>query len=147
AGVIGEPPAASFTVSPNPAQSGQQVTLDGSASSDPDGTVAKYEWDLDGNGSYETSTGTNPVATTSYSSARSIEPRLRVTDNAGNQSTTTPSLTIQNRPPTASIGVEPAAPTTNETVTFNAGASTDPDGTIAKHKSRLDGTYRHESTS
>src|SRR5262249_41060856 len=39
AGVIGEPPAASFTVSPNPAQSGQQVTLDGSASTDPDGTI------------------------------------------------------------------------------------------------------------
>jgi PKD repeat protein len=146
AGVTGEPPAASFTVSPSPAQSGQQVTLDGSASSDPDGTIAKYEWDLDGNGTFETSTGTTPVATTSYSSARSIEPRLRVTDNAGNQSTTTRSLTIQNRPPTASFGVEPAAPTTNETVTFNAGASSDPDGTIAKYEWDLDGNGSYETS-
>ncbi len=27
---------------------------------DPDGTIAKYEWDLDGNGSYETNTRLHP---------------------------------------------------------------------------------------
>ena len=34
------------------------MTFDASASADPDGTIAKYEWDLDGNGTYETDTGT-----------------------------------------------------------------------------------------
>ena len=143
--VIGEPPAASFTVAPNPAQSGQQVTLDGSATTDPDGTIAKYEWDLDGNGSFETNTGTNPVATTSYPTARSVEPRLRVTDNAGNQSTTTRSLTVQNHPPNASFAVEPVTPTTSETVTYNAGASVDLDGTIAKYEWDLDGNGSYET--
>ncbi len=145
--VIGEPPAASFTVAPNPAQSGQQVTFDGSESSDPDGTIAKYTWDLDGNGSFETDTGTNPVATTSYPTARSIEARLRITDNDGNQSTTTRSLTVQNRPPSASFAVEPAAPTTNETVTYNAGTSNDPDGTVAKYEWDLDGNGSFETDS
>ena len=58
-----QPPTASFTVTPNPAQTGQTVTFNGSASTDPDGTIAKYEWDLDGNGTYETNTGTTPTAT------------------------------------------------------------------------------------
>ncbi|HEV7482624.1 MAG TPA: PKD domain-containing protein [Solirubrobacterales bacterium] len=146
ANLVGEPPAASFTVAPNPVQSGQQVNLDASASTDPDGTIAKYEWDLDGNGSFETSTGTNPVATTTYPSARSVEPRLRITDNAGNQSTTTRSLTVQNRLPSATFNLEPAAPTTNETVTYNAGASADPDGTIAKYEWDLDGNGSFETS-
>ena len=38
---------------------GEPITFNGSASSDPDGTIAKYEWDFDGNGSYETSGGAN----------------------------------------------------------------------------------------
>ena len=48
---------------------GQTVSFNASASSDPDGTIAKYEWDLDGNGSYETDTGTTPTATSSYATA------------------------------------------------------------------------------
>jgi YD repeat-containing protein len=146
ANVIGQPPAASFTVSPSPAPSGGQVTFDGSASGDPDGTIVKYEWDLDGNGSFETSTGTSPVATASYPSARSLEPRLRVTDNAGNQSTTTRSLIVQNRPPAATFAVEPATPNTGETVTYNAGGSTDPDGTIARYEWDLDGNGSYETS-
>ena len=45
------PPAGSFTASPNPAPTGTPVTFDASGSTDPDGTIVKYEWDLDGNGS------------------------------------------------------------------------------------------------
>ena len=58
--VIGNlPPTASFTAAPNPAIVGQTVTFNGSGSSDSDGTITKYEWDLDGNGTYETNSGTN----------------------------------------------------------------------------------------
>ena len=56
-------PQASFTASPNPVTTNAQVNFDASASSDPDGTIVKYEWDLDGNGSYETNTGTTPTTT------------------------------------------------------------------------------------
>ena len=41
----------------NPVATGQPVTFDASGSTDPDGTIVKYEWDLDGNGTYETNTG------------------------------------------------------------------------------------------
>ena len=45
---------------------GATVTFDGSASSDPGGAIAKYEWDLDGNGTFETDTGTVATTTSTY---------------------------------------------------------------------------------
>ena len=77
------PPNAGFTVSPNPTKTDQAVTFNASASSDPDGTIAKYEWDLDGNGTYETNTGTNPTVTHTYTAEGEFDVRLRVTDNGG----------------------------------------------------------------
>jgi PKD repeat protein len=145
AGVIGEPPAASFTVSPNPANTGQTVTFNGSASSDPDGTIAKYEWDLDGNGSFETDSGISASVTQSYATARSLEPRLRVTDADGNQSSTTRALTVTNRAPTSSFTATPSPATKNQQVSFDASASSDADGTIAKYEWDLDGNGSYET--
>ena len=55
---------------PNPAVVGQTVTFNGSGSSDPDGTITKYEWDLDGNGTYETNSGTTATTTKAYTRPR-----------------------------------------------------------------------------
>ena len=74
---------------PWPAKAGETVSFNASASSDPDGTIAKYEWDLDGNGSYETNTGTTPTTSHTYSTAGNVEVGLRVTDNGGATATTT----------------------------------------------------------
>ena len=57
-----ERPIANFSA-PASAEIGEQVEFDASASSDPDGTIEKYEWDLNGDGSYETETGTEPTVT------------------------------------------------------------------------------------
>jgi PKD repeat protein len=135
-------PTASFTVSPNPAPTGQTVTFNASGSTDLDGTIAKYQWDLDGNGSFETDTGTTPTTTRSYSAAGTVAVKLRVTDNDGAWNDTTRNLTIanpSNQPPTASFTVSPNPALTNQTVSFNGSASTDPDGTIANYKWDLDG--------
>src|SRR4029078_2134364 len=95
--VIGNLPAnASFTVAPNPAIVGQTVTFNGSGSSDSDGTITKYEWDLDGNGKYETNSGTTPTATRSYTTPATLTIGLRVTDNGGKTATTTQSLIVNN---------------------------------------------------
>jgi len=91
-------PIASFTVSPSPAQTGQMVSFNGSASSDPDGAIAAYEWDLDGNGSYETATGTTPTASRSYSSPGTLSVKLRVTDNLGVTSETSRPLQVNAAP-------------------------------------------------
>ena len=88
------PPTASFTASPNPVNTGQTVSFDGTASSDTDGTVARYEWDLDGNGSYETDTGTTRTASRAYTQTGAVTVGLRVTDNDGDTASTTRSLTV-----------------------------------------------------
>ena len=96
--VIGnQPPTASFTAAPNPVVVGQTVTFNGSGSTDPDGTIVKYEWDLDGNGTFETNTGTTKTATKSYAAAGTGERRLRVTDNGGKTATTTVAVTVSSR--------------------------------------------------
>ena len=64
------------------------VAFDASRSRDLDGTITRYQWDLDGNGSFETSTRT-PRARHTYRRAARVRPRLRVTDNAGNTATAT----------------------------------------------------------
>src|SRR4029453_7490458 len=71
-------PSAAFTVSPNPAPPGEGVTFKGYKSSDPDGTIASYRWDLDGNGSFETDTGTTETVTRSYPNAGTVDVRVRV---------------------------------------------------------------------
>jgi hypothetical protein len=82
---------------------GYSVVLDASASTDVDlpfGDILRYAWDLDNNGSFETSTGTNPIGTISwatlsglgYSGAMTRNIRLRVTDTAGRTSIITRTL-------------------------------------------------------
>jgi PKD repeat protein len=122
-------PTASFTVSPNPAQTGQTVAFDGTGSWDLDGQITKYEWDLDGDGSYETDTDTAASTSTTYSSPGTIDVKLRVTDNDGKTDEADASLTVQS-PPTASFDFSPPSPSTGETITFTSD-STDADGTIA----------------
>ena len=55
---------------------------------------AKYEWDLDGNGSYETNTGATPTASTSYATPGPVTVGLRVTDVAGKTATTAETVSI-----------------------------------------------------
>ncbi|MET0558381.1 MAG: PKD domain-containing protein [Solirubrobacterales bacterium] len=138
-------PTASFTATPNPVLSGTDVTFDASGSADPDGTIAKYEWDLDGNGSYETDTGSTASATTSFATAGSPTVGLRVTDSDGDTATTTRTVTVQNRPPAASFTATPNPVPTGTAVSFDASGSTDPDGTIAKYEWDLDGNGTYET--
>jgi glucose/arabinose dehydrogenase/PKD repeat protein len=74
-------PSASATASPASGNAPLTVTLDGSASSDPDGDTLLYSWDIDGNGTFGDATGKTPTVT--YSSAGNYEARLLVTDPGG----------------------------------------------------------------
>jgi hypothetical protein len=139
------PPSASFALSPNPVGFNTTVTFNASASKDPDGTIAKYEWDLDGDGTYETNSGTNPQTTRKYTSDATIDVRLRVTDQKGATDVTVRTLSvIGNQFPVPSFTATPNPAIQGLTVSFNASASSDPDGTIAKYEWDLDGNGTYE---
>ena len=96
-GCANDPPSASFTINPNPTQ-GQAVTFDASASKPSHdandvevGPITRFEWDLDGDGDYETSTSAAQV-THRYSGTQNVRITLRITDSAGRQAAAAYSL-------------------------------------------------------
>ncbi|MFT3877002.1 MAG: PKD domain-containing protein [Propioniciclava sp.] len=118
-------PVASFTSSVD----GLAVSVDGSASSDPDGSIASYAWDF-GDGS----TGTGAQASHTYGAAGTFTVRLTVTDNAGATHSVTESVTVK-APPAGNV--VPVASFTSSVdglaVSVDGSASSDPDGSIASY--------------
>lgn len=127
------PPTATVTASPASATSSELVTLDAGASTDNTG-LSEFHWDLDGDGSVEETT-TTPTVSHTYESPGDYEVTVTVTDLAGNEDTATTSVTIRNGslPPTADLSVTPTNTTTSESVSFDAGASSDNSGIEAFH--------------
>ncbi len=97
--IANEPPIAVLTAQPTTASAGETVSFDGSASSDPDGSIAGYAWDFgDGSG------GTGAATTHAYASPGTFVARLTVTDNSGNTGlSTTPITVVDTTPPTVAI--------------------------------------------
>ncbi len=136
------PPVAVLTVSPSSAQPGQTVSFS-SGSFDADGIVVRHEWDLDGDGSFETDTGTTPTTSRTYTGTAAFTVKLRVTDNTGGTEETSQSLRI-NSPPTASFTAAPNPARTGQTVTFDGSTSSDPGGAIVRYQWDLDGNGSFE---
>ena len=76
-------PSAALTTSTSSPRAGEPVRLDASAAIDPDGTVTRYEWDLDGDGAFERDTGARPVTSASFPSRRQVTVTVRVHDDDG----------------------------------------------------------------
>jgi PKD repeat protein len=96
------------------------------ASTDAEGAIAKYEWDLDGDGIFETDRGTNPDAPyPGFPTAGDRTAVLRVTDSDGATAQATLQFRV-NTAPTAAFVFEPLTPIIGEEVTFGSTAS-DPD--------------------
>jgi len=114
---------------------GDPVSLDGTASSDSDGSIVVYSWTQSA-GPAVTITGAN-TATPGFTApdvttATDLTFELTVTDNDGGNATDTISVTVQNvnQLPVASAGIDQ---TVNESdaVVLDGSASSDSDGTIA----------------
>lgn len=138
------PPVARLSVPPSAALVGQAVTFNGSSSSATGATITKYEWDLDGDGTFETDTGATPTASRSYSSPATLNVRLRVTDSRGLADVTTRPLKI-NAAPNASFTASPSLAQAGQAVGFDGGASSDSDGTISRYEWDLDGDGTFET--
>jgi hypothetical protein len=116
---------------PARANIGDNITLDGSGSTDVDGSIVSFEWtQLAGDSVVLTGTGNNAVFVVPDSNVGLVF-QLRVTDNEGGQSTTTHELNINQRPVANAgnnISVE-----TGAIVDLDATASLDEDGTIQSY--------------
>lgn len=117
------PPNASFTATPQDLQ----LSVDASASSDPDGTITAYAWDF-GDGT----SGTGTTAQHTYAKAGTYTVALTVTDNRGSTGKSTRAVTVThtNVLPTASF----TTTVQNLQLAVDATASTDSDGTIAAYR-------------
>ena len=71
------------------------MTFDASASSDPDGPLASLRWDLDGDGSYETS---GVTASRSYANPGTFTVALLVKDSDGATRRTTRQVVVEAPP-------------------------------------------------
>ncbi|MGB5440287.1 MAG: DUF4347 domain-containing protein, partial [Gammaproteobacteria bacterium] len=115
---------ASYTIA-----EGGSLSLDGSASSDSNGTITAYAWDIGNNGSFE-KTGVNANYSWAELNAAgvnddgSFDIALRVTDNEGGTATQVFTLTVSNTAPTISLTGSGEAVSGNS-YTLNLGA-TDP---------------------
>jgi PKD repeat protein len=83
------PPVAVFTATPVSGNVPLIVEFDGSASDDPDGTVAGFAWNFGDSGA-----GTGATCTHTYNQAGIYTATLTVTDNAGAQGIATVRITV-----------------------------------------------------
>ena len=124
-------PTAAFNFNPATPKVRQAIRFDGSPSTDPDGTIVLYEWDLNDDGVTD---ATGVTITHSYNNAGNYRVTLTVTDNDGLQHAVTRQVPVGTTPPVAAFTFTPANPRIGEAVTFNASASNDPDGRIVSYE-------------
>ncbi|MFL6432596.1 MAG: PKD domain-containing protein, partial [Nitrososphaeraceae archaeon] len=119
---------------------GDTVHLDGSASTDPDGTIASYSWTQTG-GTAATLTGADS-ATPSFTApdvganGDTLTFELKVTDNDGVTATDTIGVTVNNvnQAPIAKITANPTTVNEGSSSALDATTSSDLDGTITTYE-------------
>ena len=96
---------------------GQTITLNASGSSDPDGSIVLYEWDINNDGLYEYNSS-SPTQSHTYAQQGTYTIRLRVTDNIGATNEATTTATISDTSPTANFTGSPTTGSAPLTVNF-----------------------------
>jgi hypothetical protein len=96
--VPNRPPTAALA-SPKMVAAGHQLTLDASGSRDPEGLRLVYEWDLDGNGTFEAGSGTTPTAMPKFSGDGIKTVRVRVNDPHGGRAVAEATLDVDGSRP------------------------------------------------
>lgn len=136
-------PVAQFAVVGNSVSETGIATLDASGSYDANGEITAYAWSFgDGN------TSTGQLVSHTYSQSGMYVVELTVTDNDGNSASisTSVSVHIENRPPTATILADQLQGTAPLTVNFSAENAYDSDGELVKHLWQMDGATLSESS-
>jgi streptogramin lyase len=99
-------PVAAVAADRTLALTGEPVRLDASASYVPFAALTRFEWDLDGDGTFETDTGATPQATATYATAGVRVPAVRITAPGGRTATASAQpVDIRLAPPPGAVGV------------------------------------------
>ena len=150
-----QPPIADFSYMPVQPRTGETVLFNGTASSDFDGVIATYAWDLDGNGEIDSS---ESIASTIFPAAGTYSVSLTVTDDGGNTDTVTYSIVVTGQAqepvdspastqlPIAGFQISPTAPKPGDLILFNGTSSLDLDGLIESFAWDFNGDGETDST-
>jgi PKD repeat protein len=123
-------PTARFTPSTYTPAVGQSVAFNGSASSDPEGSITGYRW-VWGDG---TPDGAGPTATHVFATQGRFSAALYVTDSQGQTGAVGHGITVGDELPSALYAPSTYTPAQGQAVSFNGGASSDPDGSISAYR-------------
>ena len=130
-------PSVVALVSPSPAGVGDTVYLSGGAS-DSSSTIAKYEWDFEGDGTYDWSSTTSAATTHVYATAGSYSSVLRATNANGVAKQAVAPLVVSQYPGVTITSPASTGVPVGQRVSFAATAS-DPDGSVAKYEWDFEG--------
>jgi len=131
-----ESPIADFTYSPAEPKADDAVVFDGSASNDPDGTIASYEWDF---GDGTTLTETAPTASHIYEEIGTYTVSLAVTDDDELTSIASKTINIGKASSSISISISPTTFTIGESITISGYLSPRREGVSITIQSRPSG--------
>lgn len=103
--VLNQLPLVQLIAAPATVQVGEALRLDATGTSDPDGAIVEYRWDLDANGSFERSTGAVPYVTAGgYPNPGVIVLRVKAIDDSGGSSAKGVAVTVARPPATGGSG-------------------------------------------
>lgn len=135
------PPAAileaDVTAGPKPLT----VNFDASGSFDPDGSITLFEWNFDGDSSFD-ETGPSPTTSHTYTETGTFQASVSVTDDGGLKATASLAISTDdpdNQPPVANLQATNTEGDRPLVVSLDASASTDSDGTIEHYLWDFDG--------
>ena len=137
-------PVAAFTFSPDNQLDGQPVSFNATTSSDADGTITNYQWDMDDDGNYDS---TGIAVNYTYPAPGTYTARLHITDNDGITNDASVTVTIRSQiGPVAAFTFSPDHQLDGQPVSFNATTSSDADGTITSYQWDMDDDGNYDST-
>jgi len=132
-----QPPVANAGASQTITLPVNSTGLDGSASTDPDGTIASYSWtEISGPSTATITNGNTAKPTVSGLQAGQYVFQLTVTDNQGATATAQVKVTVApaiNQPPVANAGPNQTITLPTNSVNLDGTKSYDPDGTIVSY--------------
>ena len=113
------------------------VNFDASGSSDTDGNILEYLWDFDGDGDFD-EWSANATISHDYTMGGAYTAEVRVEDDGYGRDSATVAIEV-NFAPVADFAADVTSGEAPLTINFNAGGSSDAEGTIDDYEWDLDG--------